>query len=87
MQQIGSPYMEASSKIQRGISRKIGLRKTAVTIAGHGCTNTQRTNKCIQKLMTTIIAVLTNERTVISGLQLVNKKKKSVWHGTVRHNQ
>jgi len=66
--------MEACGKIQNGISRKLGLGKKAVIIADQGCTNMQWTNMRTQKLMTTILAALTNERTVISGLQLVNKK-------------
>jgi len=65
--------MEACSKIQHGIRRKLGLGNKAVISADQGCTNMQRTNMRTQKL-TTILAVLTNERTVIWGLQLVNKK-------------
>jgi hypothetical protein len=66
--------MKACSKIQHGICRKLGLGKRAVIIADQGCTNMQWTNMGTQKLMTTILAALTNERIVISGLQLVSKK-------------
>jgi hypothetical protein len=57
-------FRGAYSKIQHGISRKLGLGKESVIIADQECTNMQWTNMRTQKLMKTILAALTNERIV-----------------------